>query len=127
MGTFAVTLEIGDPQGRRFETVEALVDTGATLTSAPASLLRSLGVEATRSGTFEYTDGRRVEMEIEETKVKVEGTETTTSVLFGAEDSAPLLGAMTLEGLLLGVDPFNRRLVPIVGMLKSLPRLSAIH
>ena len=121
MGTFTVTLEIGDPQGGRFETVEALVDTGATLTTAPASLLRRLGVEATRRGTFEYADGRQVEMDIGETKVKVEGIETTTSVLFGTEDAAPLLGAMTLEGLLLGVDPFNRRLVPIVGMLKSGP------
>ena len=78
-------------------------------------------MEATRRGTFEYADGRRVELEIGETRVKVEGIETTTSVLFGAEDAEPLLGAMTLEGLLLGVDPFNRRLVPIVGMLKSGP------
>ena len=126
MGAFAVTLEISDPQGSRFETVEALVDTGATLTSAPASLLRRLGVEATRRGTFEYADGRRVELEIGETRVKVEGIETTTSVLFGAEDAEPLLGAMTLEGLLLGVDPFNRRLVPIVGMLKAVPRRSLL-
>ncbi len=70
MGIFTVTLEIGDPQGRRFETVEALVDTGATLTSAPASLLRSLGVEATRSGTFEYADGRRVDWRSGRPKLK---------------------------------------------------------
>lgn len=102
--------------------MEALVDTGATLTSAPASLLQRLGVEAIRRGTFEDADGRRVELEIGETKVKVERIETTTSILSGDEDAAPLLGVMTLEGLLLGVDPFNRRLVPIVGMLKAAAR-----
>ena len=46
----------------------------------------------------------------------------TISIQIGdpqSEDGlAPLLGAMTLEGLLLGVDPFNGRLVPITGMLK---------
>jgi aspartyl protease family protein len=118
MGTFNVNIEIGDPEGRRFEQVEALVDTGATLTSVPASLLRSLGVIPVRRGTFELADGRQVQMDIGETRVKVEGVQTTTSVLFGEEGAAPLLGAMTLEGLLLGVDPFNRRLVPVVGKLK---------
>ena len=35
MGTFRVTIEIGDPAGRHYETVEALVDTGATYTTVP--------------------------------------------------------------------------------------------
>ena len=30
MGTFRVAIEIGDAAGERWETVEALVDTGAT-------------------------------------------------------------------------------------------------
>lgn len=29
MGTFRVPIEVGDPQGQRFETVQALVDAGA--------------------------------------------------------------------------------------------------
>ncbi len=119
MGTFNVTIEIGDPQGQQFEEVVALVDTGATLTSAPASLLSRLGVIPVRQGTFEFADGRHVQMDIGETRVRVEGMETITSVLFSEEGVAPLLGAMTLEGLLLGVDPFNRRLVPVEGLLMS--------
>jgi len=58
-------------------------------------------------------------MDMGETKVRVEGMETTTWVLFGDEGTTPLLGAMTLEGLLLGVDPFNERLVPVEGLLVS--------
>ena len=53
-----MTIEIGDPQGRRCEELEALVDTGATLTSASASLLRRLEVAPLRQGTFELADGR---------------------------------------------------------------------
>ena len=34
MGTFSVELEIGDPDGLRFETVEAMADSGATYTEA---------------------------------------------------------------------------------------------
>ena len=120
MGTFQVTIEIGDPQGGRFEEIDALVDTGATLTSAPTSMLRRLGVTPIRKGTFEFADGRQAQLDMGDTRVRVEGVEITTSILFGEEGSTPLLGAMTLEGLLLGVDPFNQRLVPITGKLMTL-------
>ena len=89
----------------------------------PASILKRLGVDPLRRGTFEFADGRQVDMDIGETKVKIDGIETTTAVLFAKEGAAPLLGAMTLEGLLLDVDPFNRRLVPITGMLKCTQRI----
>ena len=42
MGIFQVELEIGDPQGKRFKrfkTISALVDTGASYTLMPASFL----------------------------------------------------------------------------------------
>ena len=119
MGTFTVTIEVGDVQGQRFEQIEALADTGATLTSVPASLLESLGVTPARRDTFRLANGQRVEMGMGETRVRVEGLETSTWVLFGQEDAPILLGALTLEALLLGVDPFNRRLVPVEGLLMS--------
>ena len=42
MGAFSVTIEVGDPQGQRYEAVEALVDTGATHTVLPSGLIRAL-------------------------------------------------------------------------------------
>ena len=119
MGTFSVPIDIGDPQGQTFYRVDALVDTGATLTSVPASILERLGVESTRRGTFQLANGELVQMGLAETKVRVEGMETSTWVLFGAENSPILLGAYTLEGLLLGVDPHNQRLIPVSGLLIS--------
>ena len=44
MGTVVVSIGIGDPQGRRFEDVEAIVDTGSTFTAIPRTTLQRLGV-----------------------------------------------------------------------------------
>ena len=118
MGTFYVTIEIGDPQGQRFEELQALVDSGSTTTVAPTSALRRMGITPARRETFEFADGRRVDMDMAETKVRVQGKETTTWVIFGEEDAGTLLGAYTLEGVLLGVDPYNECLVPVHGLLK---------
>ena len=44
MDAFTVQLEVADPQGRQYEAVEVMVDSGATYTVLPASLLERLGV-----------------------------------------------------------------------------------
>ena len=41
MRIFYVDAEIGDPQGERYETVRALVDSGAAYTILPTSLLNT--------------------------------------------------------------------------------------
>lgn len=119
MGTFNYPIEIGDPQGQRFEQLEALVDTGATYTVAPSSFLRRLGVVPNTRATFVLGDGRRVEMDIGETRIRVDGQSATTIVVFGEEQAAPVLGAYTLEGLRLAVDPVQKRLVPTAALLMS--------
>ncbi len=118
MGTFRVPIEIGDVGGERFEELEALVDTGATTTVVPGATLRRLGIVPTKRETFEYAGGSRVELGMAEAKARVEGRETTTWVIFGEEESSALLGAYTLEGVFLGVDPYGRRLIPVQGLLK---------
>ena len=111
MGVFSVPIEIGDPAGGRFESLDALVDTGATFTLVPASLLDALGVEPEESMTFELADGTPHDFGLGETRVRVDGREISTVVLFGGEDATPLLGAYTLERLMLTVDPGNQRLI----------------
>ncbi len=117
MGTFRVRVEVGDPQGQRFEPLEALVDTGATNTAVPASLLRQLGVRAHRRGLFELYDGRTIELDIGRTWVRLNGELELTQVAFGAEGSEPVLGAITLEEFGLAVDPVKKRLVPATRLL----------
>ena len=115
---FNVAIEIGDLAGERFEEVDALVDTGATTTVIPGSALRRLGIAPTKRETFEYAGGERVGLDMAEARARVAGRETTTWVIFGREGTAALLGAYTLEGVFLGVDPYGRKLIPVQGLLK---------
>jgi len=113
MGTFRVEIEVGDPEGSRFESIEALVDTGATNTALPAPLRSSLGVTPYTRTVFELADGRDIELEVGRTWVRVDGQQEFTQVVFSAADAEPILGAITLEEMGLAVDPVSRRLLPV--------------
>ena len=117
MGTFEVDVEVGDLRGQRFEPVRALVDTGCTYMCVPGPVLRMLGVEAQERQRFEIADGREAEYDIGQAQIRLGGRTRYNIVVFGAEDSAPLLGAVTLESFGLGVDPVGQRLVPVVGLM----------
>ena len=117
MGTFRVQIEIGDATGERWETVEALVDTGATYTTVPAALLQRLAVTPHVRDTFVLADGRRVEHDIGQSWIRVGGRAVVTLLVFAGPDTAPRLGAYALEGLRFAPDPIGRRLVPVPGLL----------
>ena len=118
MGTFSVTIRIGDLGGTRFEEVEAMADTGATTTVIPRTILNDLGISPTRQEIFEYASGQQTRLDMAHATAQTEERETITWVIFGEEGMSPLLGAYTLEGLFLAVDPYNQRFVPVNGLLK---------
>ena len=113
MGVFSVAIQVGDLEGRRFEPVEAWVDTGAFYSSVPRALLESLGVVPHIREPFRLADGRVVESEIGRAFIRVADREEITLVLFAEPESPPLLGAYSLEGLRLAVDAGAQRLVPM--------------
>ena len=117
MGTFYWPLEVSSPDGSRWETVNALVDTGASHSVLPASMLRRLGVVPFRTVLYRIADGSRIPREIGETKLRVNGLQATRIVAFGNDDLPPLLGGDTLQGILLVVDPVQERLVPADALL----------
>ncbi len=116
MGTFRVTIEVGDLQGQHFEEVEALVDTGASYTLLPATLLRHLGIQVIGQWRFRTAEERVVEYDIGEAIIRLDGARRTRVVVFGPGEHA-LLGADTLEGFGLAVDPMGKQLVPVEGLL----------
>ena len=122
MGTFRVTVEIGDPQGEHFEAVAALVDTGASYTAVPRSLLERLWVRSHTHAPFVLADQRQVEYQVGRTWVRIDDRVEVTLVVFGEEGSEPILGAVTLEEFLLAPDPVSQRLIPVPGLLKGLAR-----
>ena len=118
MGTFSVEMLVAGTQERRFEPIEAMVDTGATYTVLPASLLRRLGIEPHRSSLFELADGRQLELPVGRALIRLGDQEELSLVIFGDEDAVPLLGAVTLEDFLLAPDPVRKRLMPVPGLLR---------
>jgi len=121
VSTFQTPIEIGDPAGQQFESLNALVDTGATYTVVPASILERLGVVVHRTSVFEFADGRQEEWRMGRTWIRLEDRQEMTLVVFGVEGVAPILGAVTLEELLLGVDPVKQKLIPVTGLMMSSP------
>ena len=61
MGAFTVTVDIGDPQGQRFESVQAMVDTRASDTLVPRAMLERLAVPVQGSWPFTMADDREKE------------------------------------------------------------------
>ena len=117
MGTITIEVGIGDSDRKKWVTLNALVDNGATMTSAPASLLRDLGVEPVTSQRFKFGQGEVRTMQIGYTWVRFAGKQVLTQVLFNEEGSQPLLGAVALENAFMAVDSVGQRLIPVEGMV----------
>jgi predicted aspartyl protease len=119
VGTFRTTIAVEHP-GRRgiLRTVsDVLVDTGSDLTWIPRLVLEDLGVTRERTQRMRLADGRILERDIGFAIVHVDGRPTTDDVVFAEPGDLVLLGARSLEGLNLRVDPSAKRLVdggPIV-------------
>ena len=112
MGTFTWPLRISSMDGQQSLEIEATVDTGAAYTTLPASQLRDLGLQPRGKRRFLLADGRRVDMDYGQAWATVDSESVVTIVVFGEDDAPALLGAYTLEGLALAVDPTSQRLVP---------------
>ena len=114
MGVFSRPVRLSSMDGERSLDIEALVDTGASFTMVPADLLSELGVSPTGTVTLELADGRRVGYDIGRAMASIGERTEATLVVFGEENTDPLLGAYTLEGLRLAVDPVHGRLIPAI-------------
>ena len=113
MGSFTWPVRLESVDGERAVDIDAMVDTGASYSVAPSSLLEQLGVRRIDSIRLSLADGSSVVYDIGRAIASIDGRRESTLVLFGGDDSRALLGAYTLEGLRLTVDPVHMRLVPL--------------
>lgn len=125
MGTFSHPIEVFSADGSRSVTVAALVDTGATYTCLPGAVLRELGLAPDRKIPARLPEGSIVEDEIGEVRVRLQGIELTTIVVFDAAEMPARLGAYTLTGAALAVDPVEQRLIPTLVRRPSRMELAA--
>ena len=112
MGVFHCTVTVSPVTGRDSRVTEAIVDTGASYSVIPARLLNELGIQPMRRDVFMMANGTRHEEVIGEARVAVSGRAAVTPVVFGSDESLPLLGAVTMQILNLVVDTKGERLVP---------------
>jgi len=114
VGVFRTTIEVQnlDMLGSRKALPETLVDTGSEYTWIPRRVLEELSIRAQRKQAFEVADGRRIEREIGYALVRAGGTEAPDLVVFAEAGDMTLLGAHSLEGLNLKIDPIRKELVP---------------
>ena len=114
VGVFRTTIEIQNWELRGPSRVvpETLVDTGSEFTWIPRRVLEELGIRPQRKQAFEVADGRRIERDIGYALVRAAGTEAPDLVVFAESGDMTLLGAHSLEGLNLKIDPVRKQLVP---------------
>ena len=112
MGVFNWPIRLDSIDGERSLEIEAMVDTGASYTIVPSRMLKELDVEPIDKISLVLADGRPVEYDIGEARATINGRSIPTLMVFGEDNARALLGAYTLEGLRLAVDPTHGRLVP---------------
>lgn len=114
MGLFRTTIEIQnwELRGPRRALPDTLVDTGSEYTWIPRQVLEELEVVPQRQQGFIVADGRRIDRDIGYALVRAGGAEAPDLMVFAEPGDMVLLGAHSLEGLNLKVDPVRKVLVP---------------
>jgi clan AA aspartic protease len=100
------------PVSSKSWTGRALVDTGATDTFLPASVLRKLGIRASGRRSYELADGTEQELPIGFGVIEVQGRPAGGTLVFAGEGEEPLLGVTVLESAGFWIDPQRERLIP---------------
>ena len=113
MGTFSTTVSIGNLHGGDQVEVEAVVDTGASDSMFPTSLLGHLHLEPRSRVDYVLADGSEVTYGHGQARIGIADRDGICPVIFGPEgDDNCLIGATTLQILMITVDSVNEILIP---------------
>ncbi len=118
MGEFTWPVGVWSADGEHLETVDALVDTGASYSLFPRSMLERLGIAKRFVLPFEQADGSVIDRDVGQAVLVINDTESSMRVIFGDDDAESLIGSNALQEFLLLVDSVAEELVPRTGRLK---------
>ena len=134
MGTFYAKCRIENPVNRARSVVipKLLVDTGSECTWVSGRTLEKIGIQREKKDlAFVLANGQQVTRSVGFSIIRLDKSFTIDEVVFAEPGDLPLLGARTLEGLNLTVDPRKKRLVsagPLPAASRTRLRLtSALH
>src|ERR1043166_9961677 len=115
MGTFTVGCLIKNPTNRErsVRIPKLMVDTASEATWVPRKRLEEAGIESEKRQPFPMANGQWVYRDVGYALIRVSNRETIDEVVFAEAGDYVLLGARALEGLLLWVDPREKRLIQI--------------
>jgi len=113
MGTFRIDFAVASQLLRdvRLPVTGALVDTGSEASWIPAGILESLGIPRLKRSRFRQASGRVIERWLGPVVIYAADTFASDDVVFAEPGDLTLLGARSLEGLNVTVDPVTKRLV----------------
>jgi predicted aspartyl protease len=114
MGVFHARCQIENPTRRtkRERLSRVLVDTGSEYTWVPATVLERLGIgRETKDVQFVIANGQQITRSVGFAIVRTDGFFTIDEVVFGEPGDLTLLGARTLEGLNVRIDPRRKKFV----------------
>ena len=87
-----------------------LVDTRAVDCLVPGKHLGEIGLRPRAKRTYELADGSEVKLDIATAEIEFMGEIVGSTVIFGADDTEPILGVTALESVGIEVDPRTQRL-----------------
>jgi predicted aspartyl protease len=114
MGTFYAKCKIENPIDRTRSMVipKLLVDTGSEYTWVSERTLERIGIQREKKDlAFVLANGREVTRSVGFAIIRLGTFFTIDEVVFGEKGDLLLLGARTLEGLNLTIDPARKKLV----------------
>lgn len=130
MGIVNANVIVSNPANRsRCWEGQFLVDTGDTDSLVPRQHLEAIGIRPEGQRTYVLADGTEIRMDIAVARIELMGEIVGGTVLFGDENTEPLLGVTALESLGIEIDLLNQQLkklpaVRLKGIGQNTPRRS---
>src|SRR5665213_787199 len=90
-----------------------MVDTGSDATWIARKLLAQIEIKAEKRSPYQMANGQYIYRDVGYAIIRVGQRETVDEVVFAEKGDFLLLGARALEGLMLWVDPKNKKLIEI--------------
>ena len=87
-----------------------LVDSGATDSLVPRSTLEALGLKPRGQRIYEMADGSEIPMDVTTAEVEIMGEIAGATIVFGEDNTEPLLGVTVLESACIAIDPRGQSL-----------------
>jgi len=115
-----VALRNNSDTKKKYE-AEFLVDTGATDCLAPAGALDKAGIARRGKMVYELANGQTVEYDFGLAEIEFMGELTSGRVIFGPDNTEPILGVTALESVGIVVYPNRQTLkrMPAIPLKKT--------